>query len=309
MKPQWRSVLGVIAMLGGVAGCPDDAGSDGGGSSGDASSGGGSTTLGTSGSSGAVDSSTTESAPPSRWIVTADFTAGTLTLVDYDALVAGARDSASLIVGTIDISMYAPGSMEVEIAPDGHTALVSVTPGFFDGLVGSTLGFTDLALDGAGLVVDLDTREVVTELATPHVPLGFAFTPDGTRAFSCNFGYTGAKGSTMSVIDMSTFEIIEDVEVGEGPEQVAINEAGTLGILNVDSMGAIRVFEVADPSGTLSPGVMTAEDPSGVGWVGGTDFAVVANSIGDSTWAVVDVSDPAAPSVFFESDPPGGFPY
>ena len=310
VKPQWRRVLGVIAMLGGVAGCPDDAGSDGGGSSGDASSGAASTSApGTSGSSGAVDSSTTESTPPSRWIVTADFTAGTLTLVDYDALVAGARDAESLIVGTIDISMYAPGSMEVEIAPDGHTALVSVTPGFFDGLVGQTLGFSDLALDGAGLVVDLDTREVVTELATPHVPLGFAFTPDGTRAFSCNFGYTGAKGSTMSVIDMSTFEIIEDVEVGEGPEQVAINEAGTLGILNVDSSGAIRVFEVADPSGTLSGAVMTADDPSGVGWVGGTDFAVVANSIGPSDWAVIDVSDPAMPSVFFEGAPPGGFPY
>jgi hypothetical protein len=113
----------------------------------------------------------------------------------------------------------------------------------------------------------------------------------------------------MSIIDMSTFDVIEDVEVGEGPEQVAINEDGTLGILNVDSSGSIRVFEVADPAGTLSAPVMTADDPSGVGWVGGTDFAVVANSIGASDWAVIDVSDPAAPMVFFESEPPGGFPY
>ena len=131
-----------------IAGCPDDGGPAAGSTSGEAS-----TAASTSapGSSGQADSSTTESAPPSRWIVTADFTAGTLTLVDYDALAAGERDPAALIVGTIDVSAYAPGAMEVEIAPDGHTAFVSITPGFFDTIVGQTLGFSDLALDGTGL--------------------------------------------------------------------------------------------------------------------------------------------------------------
>ncbi len=305
-------VLAAIAMLGGAGGCNGGGGSDGADESESSSTGAPTTTssgsTGASSSSG-VDGSTTESAPPSRWIVTADFTAGTLTLVDYDALAAGERDPEALVVGTIDVSAYAPGAMEVEIAPDGHTALVSITPGFFDSIVGQTLGFTDLALDGAGLVVDLDTREIVTELATAQVPLGFAFTPDGTRAFSCNFGYTGASGSTISVIDMATFEVLEDIDVGGPPEQMAITEDGTLGIFNVDGVGSVRVFEVADPAGTMSDHVIVADDPSGVAWVPGTDFAVVANSIGPSNWSVLDVSDPSAPTVFFTSDPPGGFPY
>jgi hypothetical protein len=301
-------VAGGLAAGGGGTGCSDDPASSGGDSE-PASSGALPTSSADSSGSGGVDSSTTEVAPPSRWIVTADFLAGTLSLVDYDALAAGERDPAKLVLGTIDLSAYAPGAMEVEIAPDGHTALVSVTPGFFDGIVGQTLGFTDLALDGVGLVVDLDTGEIVTELATAQVPLGFAFTPDGTRAFSCNFGHTGAPGSTMSVIDMQTFEVLEDVEVGGGPEQVALNEDGTLGILNVDDLDAVRVFETADPSGTLGEPLVVSDDPSGVAFVYGTDYAVVANSLGPSNWSVIDVSDPAAPTVFFTSDPPGGFPY
>jgi YVTN family beta-propeller protein len=295
-----------------LAGCPSDdnpaadatsaASSDTGGSSSAAGS--------SSGSTGAADSgSTGDAPPPSRWVVTADFTAHTLTLVDYDALAAGERDPAALVRGTIDLSAWAPGPLEVEIAPDGHTALVSVSPGFFDGIVGQTLGLTDLPLDGAGLVVDLDTREVVTELATAHVPMGFAFLPDGSRAYSANFGYTGARGSTLSILDPSDWSVIEDIEVGEGPEQVAIDDSGTLGILNVDSLGAVRVFETVDPAGTLSAPLEVAVDPSGVAFVWGMPLAVVANSLTPSNWAVIDVSDPAAPVVRDESSPPGGFPY
>ncbi|MBX7083885.1 MAG: hypothetical protein K1X88_32040 [Nannocystaceae bacterium] len=299
-----------LALL--LAGCPapEQPSAD---ASSTASSGAGSSTGAadsSSGSTSAADgSSTGDGPPPSRWVVTADFTAQTLTLVDYDALAAGERDPAALVRGTIDLSAWAPGPLEVEIAPDGHTALVSVSSGFFDGIVGQTLGFTDLTLDGTGLVVDLDTREVVTELATAHVPMGFAFLPDGSRAYSANFGYTGARGSTLSILDPADWSVIEDVEVGEGPEQVAIDESGTLGILNVDSLGAVRVFETADPAGTMSAPLEVAVDPSGVAFVSGMPLAIVANSLTPSNWAVIDLSDPAAPVVRDQSSPPGGFPY
>lgn len=264
----------------------------------------------TTSSTGADTTSTTgDIAPPSRWIVTADFLAQTLSLVDYDALVAGERDAANLVVDTIDLSMYPPGALEVEIAPDGHTALVSISPGFFDTIVGQTLGFGDLVLDGTLLVVDLDTREIVAELATAHVPMGFAFLPDGSQAFSANYGHSDAPGSTMSVIDMATLEVLEDVEVGTGPEQIAIDEAGALGILNVVSSRSVRVFETSDPAGTLSDPLAVSDDPSGVAFVSGMPLAVVGNSISPSSWAVIDVSDPAAPTIRDEGAPPGGFPY
>ncbi|MBC8071515.1 MAG: hypothetical protein IAG13_24520, partial [Deltaproteobacteria bacterium] len=127
--------------------------------------------------------------------------------------------------------------------------------------------------------------------------------------FSCNFGHAAAPGSTLSVIDMATFDVLEDIEVGGGPEQIAIDASGTLGIFNVDALDGVRVFEVADPSGTMSDALVVSGDPSGVAFVEGTDYAVVANSLDPSNWAVVDVSNPSAPSVFFAADAPGGFPY
>lgn len=257
----------------------------------------------------AADASTTEATPPSRWVVTADFTAKTLTLVDYDALAAGEVDPAVLIHDTIDLSQYEPGPLEVEIAPDGHTALVSISPGFYDSIVGQTLGLGDLVLAGTFLVVDLDTREVVAELETAHVPMGFAFTPDGTTAYSANFGHTDAPGSTISVIDLASLSVVEDIEVGPGPEQIAIDEAGALGIINVDGTDSVRVFQTSDPAGTLSPPLDVADDPSGVAFVAGTSLAVVANSLGPSNWAVIDVSDPAMPVIRDASEAPGGFPY
>lgn len=263
-------------------------------------------------SSGATSGGADSSAggeDPSRWIVTADFQLGTLSLLDYDALVAGARDRESLLVDTIELEGFAPGPLEVEIAPDGHTALVSVSPGFFDGFVGSAIGLTDVALDGAFLVVDLDTREVVAELATADVPMGFAFTPDGARALSANFGFTGATGSTVSIIDLDALTIVDEIEVGEGPEQIAIDESGELAIVNVDALDAIRVFSLADPAGTLSEPLVVSDDPSGVAFVPGTTLAVVANSLGPNGWAVIDVADPSMPVVVDATTTVPGFPY
>ncbi len=253
--------------------------------------------------------STSTGGGPRRWVVTADFLAGTLSLLDYDALVAGVRDRDALLVDTIDLSAYAPGPIEVEIAPDGHTALVSISPGFFDTFVGQAIGITDIELTGTALVVDLDTREIVTELQTPHVPLGFAFTPDGTRALSANFGFSGATGSTVSIIDLATLEIVENLEVGGGPEQLSVDETGELVIVNVDELDAIRVFALSDPSGTLSDPIVTADDPSGVAFVPGTSLAMVANSLGDNGWSIIDVSDPSAPVVVDTTISVPGFPY
>jgi YVTN family beta-propeller protein len=246
---------------------------------------------------------------PRRWVVTADFLAGTLSLLDYDALVGGVRERDALLVDTIDLSAYPPGPIEVEIAPDGHTAFVSISPGFFDTFVGQAIGITEIELAGTAVVVDLDTREIVGELDTPSVPLGFVFTPDGTRALSANFGYTGATGSTVSIIDVATLDILDEVEVGGGPEQLSVDETGELVIVNVDELDAIRIFSLSDPAGTLSDPLVVADDPSGVAFVPGTDLAVVANSLGDNGWSVIDVSDPSAPVVLDTTISVPGFPY
>ena len=57
-------------------------------------------------------------------------------VLDYDKLVDGESDAAAAIMRTIDLSDWEPGPIELELTPDGSTAVVSVGPAFFDGQPG-----------------------------------------------------------------------------------------------------------------------------------------------------------------------------
>ncbi len=272
----------------------------------------GTTTSDTSMATGtsAADSST--GAPdltlPDRLAVTADFLAGTLSLVDLDAL-ADTSTRADVVVGTVDLSAYAPGPLQVEVAADGVTAVVTVSPGFFGGFVGTTIGAANVAQEGTLLIVDLATRAVTAELSPAHVPMGIALSPDGSTAYTANYGTEDAPGDTMTVVDLATATIVTDIVVGGRPEQVALDDAGTLGIVNLAADGTIRVFETADPAATLSAPLPVADDPSDVTFVPGTSRAVVASSLNPSTYQILDVSDPANPILLEDAPAPGGVPY
>jgi hypothetical protein len=302
-------------------GCGDDgqgAESTGATGSGDTTEGGTPPTTGgtstsdvsTGEATAAADSSTGAPAVelPDRLAVTADFLGGTLSLVDLDALVEGAtRDD--VVVGTVDLSAYAPGPLQVEVAADGVTAVVSVSPGFFGGLVGATIGAANVAQAGTLLLVDLQTQTVTAELSTAHVPMGIAIAPDGTKAYTANYGTDDAPGETMTVVDLATATVVEDIVIGNRPEQVALDESGALGIVNLAADGTIRVFETSDPAGTLSAPLPVSDDPSGVTFVTGTSRAVVASSLNPSTYQVIDVSDPENPTLLEDAPAPGGVPY
>ncbi len=257
----------------------------------------GGTTLVPDGPTAETGSSSDETGPaplPARLGVTADWLARTLSVIDLDALAAGATTREEVVARTIDLSAYAPGPLEVEIAPDGVTALVAVSPGFFGGFVGDLIGATDVEQAGTLLVVDLET-EAVTEIATAHVPMGIAITSDGSLAYTANFGTDDDPGNTLSIVDLATLTVLEELELEGRPEQVSLHADGTLGILNLDGLGAVQLFETSDPAGTLSVPLVVGGDPSDVDFVPGTQYAVVANSIDPANIYVVDVSDPSMP--------------
>lgn len=241
-----------------------------------------------------------------RLVITADWLNRSLTLLDYDRLVDGRSGASEAILRTFDLSEYAPGPVEVELTPDGETAVVSVGPAFFDSLPG-LVGNPEIALGGTLLIVDLATGEV-DQVQTQDVPLGIAVSPDGRRAYTANYGTAGDRGDSLSVIDLVDKRVVAEVVVGQGPEQVALSPDGTLGIINVVSAGGIRVFRTSDISGSLSEIVQTGSDPSDVSFLGGNDRAIVANSQSfDLT--LLDTSDPANPIVL-DSAPLGvGIPY
>lgn len=250
----------------------------------------------------------TAPAEPSRIVVTADWMSRSLTLLGLERVLDRGCSAEDARVGAIDLSEWAPGPIELEIAPDGRTALVAIGPGFFDGTGGALVGNPDPETEHALLVVDLEAREVVAELETRDAPMGLAIAPDGARAYAAGFGVSGAGGSSLVVIDLEARSVLEEIEVGPRPEQVALSADGTLGALSLAGSDAIRVFRTDDVAGSLSDPVVVGRDPSDIAFVPGTERLVVATSMRVG-YAIVDVSDPAAPSVVATPGVSGGIPY
>jgi hypothetical protein len=264
--------------------------------------------LPTTGSESGSSDDTGPAPLPARLGATADWLARTLSVLDLDAIAAGATTREEIVVRTIDLADYAPGPLEVELTPDGRTAVVAVSPGFFGGLVGNLIGAADVEQAGTLLVIDLET-EAVTELATAHVPMGIAIVPDGSLAYTANFGTDDEIGSTLSIVDLAALAVIEEIELPGRPEQVSLHVDGTLGIVNLDGLGAVQLFETSDPAGTLSVPLLVGADPSDVDFVPGTQFAVVANSLDPSNIFVIDASDPSMPTEAVEGPSPLGASY
>src|SRR5687767_3673728 len=107
----------------------------------------------------------TAPAAPSRLVVTADWLSRSLTLLGLPRVLDPGCTAADAIVGTIDLAEWAPGPIEVEIAPDGARALVAIGPGFYEGAGTALVGGAAAESTGTLLLVDLEARSVVTEIA------------------------------------------------------------------------------------------------------------------------------------------------
>jgi len=236
----------------------------------------------------------TEDPRPARLVMTSDWRAKRLSLLDYELLRDGAdRDGA--LWKTIELDDWEPGPLEAELGPDGRTALVAIAPGFFAGPVGGLVGAGEVPEGGALLVVDIETDAVLASFETAQYPMGVAFRDDGSAGWSANFGGNGQAGVTLSHVDLDDLTLVEEVEIGPGPEQLDIR--AELAIVNTAGDGAVRLFELGDPLGTASPPLVVSSDPSWVLFVGpGQDRAVAVNSVGPPGYTLLDISDPMAPA-------------
>ncbi len=244
-----------------------------------------------------------------RLLVTADWLNRTLSLVDLDALVDGAATRDEVLVASIDLSAYSPGPLVAEITPDGKTALVSISAGFFALPLANILigGATIPAGTGQLIFIDLESRQVVGEVVTGDHPTDIMITKDGTRAFVGHFSQ-----SYVTVVDVAARAVIENVEVGFFSEELDQDDTGTVAAVSYSAAGNFRTFGTADMAGTLSPEVVLTGDAAGVAFFPGTKaaFMVEAPNVlnGDPAgYNVMDVSDPTSPvmldEVRFENDP------
>lgn len=235
---------------------------------------------------------------PARGALVCDWLNRRVDLVDLDALSAGAT-KADLVVATLDLSDYAQVPLNAEVTPDGKTALISMSDGFFAiPFAGSLVGASDIPTDdGRVLFVDLERFEVTGELETGDGPMGIAITPDGDEAIVAHFG-----SGNLAVVDLATQTLRESVDVGIYAEELAFDDSGEVGIVSYSDAGDVATFALDDLTGTLSKDIEATGDAAGVAFFPGTKTAYVAQAPMPLTGAegghdVVDVSDPAAPTL------------
>jgi len=250
---------------------------------------------GTSGSSapelGGAGGETIPPAQKPRRAVSADFLNHTLSIVDVDKLTEGAtRDDA--LIGTVDLSKYVPGPLAVAVAPDGKTALVSISGGWLR-LVASGIP----AGNGMLVFVDLDSRQVLGELDIGVDPMGIAIAKDGKHAF------VGLMSETyMAYVDIEK-RSFEKIPTGNSwNEELAIDDTGTLGVLTAGTAGNAVSFAVDMPAMKNGQTVGLTGDAGGVAFFPGTKLAYVVQAPTALTgktggYNVLDLSDPTAPKV------------
>lgn len=244
---------------------------------------------------------------PERLLLSADWRAKRLSLLDYAALRDGAATRDEALYETIELDAWEPGPLEAELSPDGTTAVVAIAPGFFAGAAGGLAGAGPGTVPegGALLIVDIETKTVLAELETAQYPMGIAFTDDGGAAWTANYGGNGQSGSTVSHIDLASLTIVEELDVGPNPEQLDID--GSLVIVNTAGDGSVRVFDLTDAAGTMSAPLFVSNDPSWVLHLGGAR-AIATNSLGPPGYSLIDIADPAAPALL-ETIEVTGIPY
>ena len=125
--------------------------------------------------------------------------------------------------------------------------------------------------DHEAVLVDPATFKTVTKVATGHGPHEAAVSPDGRRAFVCNYGMTGVfregerrdePGNTLSVVDLERRAVVDTFALGEftKPHGIAVSRDGRL--LWVTCEGAQAVLELDAASGKVLKSWKTGQDVS-----------------------------------------------
>ncbi|MFV8756578.1 YncE family protein [Nannocystaceae bacterium ST9] len=254
-----------------------------------------------SGSDSSGSDSTTGDPPrPERLVVTADWLTHRLSLLDYAAIRDGATTRDEALWREIDLSAWEPGPLELSLTPDGQSALVSFSPGFFTGVIGNLLGAGTLP-PGHGLaLIELETGTPIHEFETMNSAMHPVITADGASAWVTNYGGDGPSdvGSTIAKLDLVAGTVELEFEVGSRPHQIDLSADESLAITATASDGAVQLFGTADPEVSVSADLITSGD---TGWAilldDGSGRAFSANSLNSSSYSLIDVSDPGLPTL------------
>lgn len=148
----------------------------------------------------------------------------------------------------------------------------------------------------------------IADLSTPtfNFPYGIAITPDGRTALAVN-----ANGNSVSIIDIATQTVTGSVIVGQQPNFIAINSAGTIAYVTNRLDATITPIDL-----TTNPVIPMPPFPSGTGSPQPTGIAISFDDknlyvINDVTLKLTPfdlTTDPFNPSMGTEANIPPGNP-
>ena len=234
--------------------------------------------------------------------VTADYLHRTLSFIDFGTMVTQPDSGTAARLGELDLSQYSQAPYGMKLTPDGSTAVVTLSPGFFSLPGAAALLLHDSTMPTGPskvLLVDVASKSVKSEIDAGDGAAGIAITHDGRLAF-----VTHTTTKNLSVIDLQKGELLQQVDIGGTfAEAVEVDDTDTVGIVTCLMSGlhkSVRTFAVADVAGTLSDPIPLDTDAAGVPFFPGTKTALVVlaySPLGspNSGYALIDVSDPHAP--------------
>lgn len=239
----------------------------------------------------------TKQKTPAQLAISADWLNNTISYIDYAALSAGKTTRAEVVTRTIDVSAYAPGAFALELTPDKKRLLVSCSTGFF-AIPGSgfLIGENALPSDtGTMLVYDVESAQLIKQIDTGEGPMGVAITPDGKRAFVAHF-----TSGDVALVDLDSLAVTERVAIGMYPEEITLDDTGTVGVVGYGTAGSVMAFAASEFKASLTD-VPLQGDSAGVAFFPGTKIAFVAqapNPLSPSAgYTILDVSNPRTPRV------------
>lgn len=171
------------------------------------------------------------------------------------------------VVATIPVGAYPHG---IRISPDGKEAyvanlkggtvsvidtevrkeVVKIPAGKGPAQVGFTpdgrLAFASLSQENKVAVIDPATRKLIKKVSVGTVPIQVYATPDSRLLFVANQGTKKSPGTTVSVVNLETFEVVKTLETGPGAHGVVVSRDGRYAYVTNIYANSLSVIEVMD---------------------------------------------------------------
>ena len=163
------------------------------------------------------------------------------------------------------IAITADPPKGIDVTPDGAYAFIATAGGEGSG---NKVAVLDL-LRRKEVDTDGDDGNGITPITLYEelsgAPRAVAITPDGMFAYVTNLYSNPGGDDTVSVIDTDTYEIVDEITVGDGPKGIAITSNGRYALVANAWGNTVSIIDIVDANTVIS--TITHGDLQGPTWI------------------------------------------